>query len=87
MLAVRAISSLPLTLVSAVCEAETANILPRPVINPAGHRLRVELGGGLGDCVAVFQRHERLLDETTPVCVSILPPDADLAASEIQHGN
>jgi len=74
-------------LVSAVCEAETANILPRPIINPAGHRLRVELGGGLGDCVAVFQRHERLLDETTPVCVSILPPDADLAASEIPPAN
>jgi hypothetical protein len=47
----------------------------------------VELGGGLGDCVAVFQRHERLLDETTPVCVSILPPDADLAASEIPPAN
>jgi hypothetical protein len=70
-------------LVAAVCEAENAKILPRPVTNPAGHRLRVELGGGLGDCVAVFQRHESLLDETTPVCVSILPPDADLAASEI----
>jgi len=63
--------------VSAVCEAETANILPRPVTNPAGHRLRVELGGGLGDCVAVFQRHESL-DEITPVCVSILPPDAEI---------
>ena len=69
-------------LVSAVCEAEVAKILPRPVTNPAGHRLRVKLGGALGDCVAVFQRHESL-DEPTPVCVSILPPDADLAASEI----
>jgi hypothetical protein len=69
-------------LTNAVCEAEVANTLPRPVTNPAGHRLRVKLGGGLGDCVAVLQRHERL-DVTTPVCVSILPPDADVAANEI----
>jgi hypothetical protein len=63
-------------LVSAVCEAEVANTLPHPVTNPAGHRLRVELGGGLGTCIAVFQRHKSL-DDTTPVCVSILPPDAE----------
>jgi hypothetical protein len=62
-------------LIGAVCEAENANTLPHPVTNPAGHRLRVKLGGGLGDCVAVFQRHDSL-DEIAPVCVSILPPSA-----------
>jgi hypothetical protein len=74
-------------LTNAVCEAEVANTLPRPVTNPAGHRLRVKLGGGLGDCVAVFQRHDRLLDDTTPVCATILPPDADVTASEIRHAS
>jgi hypothetical protein len=70
-------------LINAVCKAETAKILPRPVTNPAGHRLRVELGGELGACIAVLQKHDRT-EETAPVVVSILPPNADLVASVVR---
>jgi hypothetical protein len=64
-------------LIDAICKAETDGTMPRPVTNPAGHRLCVELGGDLGDCIAVLERHDSLLEQVAPVVVTILPPDAE----------
>jgi hypothetical protein len=64
-------------LIDAICKAETTGTMPRPVTNPVGHRLRVELGGDLDACVAVLERHESLPEQVAPVVVTILPPGAE----------